>query len=81
MSNNPPRFNFREAFSRRSMARELVGLTEFLILGGALVWLVRSDHGQDFRVWLAVGLPLMFAYIFIGGYVRRRLGLIEDQAG
>lgn len=80
VSNNPPQFNFRNAFSRRSMAREMVGLTEFLILGGALAWLWTSEHGRHLWVWMAVGLPLFFAYVFIGGYVRRRLGLTDDRA-
>lgn len=75
---NVPQFNFREAFSRRSMTREFVGLTEFLILGGALAWLWTSEQGKHLWVWMAVGMPLFFAYVFIGGYVRRRLGLIED---
>ena len=77
VNNNPPQFNFRDAFSRRSMAREMVGLTEFLILGGTLAWLWTSEHGRHLWVWMAVGLPLFFAYVFIGGYVRRRLGLTD----
>lgn len=81
MNDNPLRFHLRETFSRRSMAREAVGMTEFLILGGAFFWLFTSPHGRHLWVWFAVGFPLLFAYIFIGGYVRRRLGLIEDPAG
>lgn len=81
MSIKPYRFPPRDAFfSRRSMTRELVGIAEFVVIGGALFWLSTSPQGENLWVWMAVGFPILLAYIFIGGYVRHRLGLTETSA-
>ncbi|MEP9404551.1 hypothetical protein [Sphingomonas sp. VNH70] len=79
MSDARCKFSWGDAFSRRSMARELVGTIEILIIGTALYWLCTSAAGKHLWVWMAVGLPLNFAYIFVGGYVRHHLGLIGDD--
>jgi hypothetical protein len=68
------------ASSRRSMARTLVGLVELLVFAGALFWLLNSERSRGLWVWLAVGLPLFLAYVFVGGYVRHRLDGV-DEAG
>lgn len=79
MNDNPLRFHRRETFSQRSMVRESVATTEFLIFGGALFWLFTSEHSQHLWVWFAVGFPLFLAYVFIGGYIRERFGLVGDN--
>jgi len=79
MVKNPEPY-FLRVLSHRLIARALLGLVEILAIGGALVWLWTSEQGQHMWVWLAVGIPLFLAYVFIGGYVRHRLGLTKTSA-
>ncbi len=80
MSYKPHHFDFRKALLRRSMVKVFIGLIELFIYCGALFWLWTSKQGQHLWVWVAVGLPLFLAYVFIGGYVRLRLGLIKTSS-
>lgn len=66
-----------ENYSRRLLARAFVGIVELMISGAAFVWLWTSEPGQHLWAWIAVGLPLFLAYVFVGGYVRHRMGLLK----
>jgi hypothetical protein len=68
-----------EGASRHLLARAIVGSVELLITGTAFIWLWTSQQGQHLWVWIAVGLPLFLAYVFVGGYVRHRMGLIKSR--
>lgn len=71
--------NLKIDLSRQTILRELLSLVQFVIFASALAWLWTSDAGKQPTIWFAVGLPLLFAYIFVGGYLRRRLGLKESN--
>jgi hypothetical protein len=79
MSRPGERSDLPSTEDRRATARALVGSVEVLICGAALFWLLRSEQGRHAWVWIIAGLPLFFAYVFIGGYVRHRLSILERR--